>query len=178
MTTEQKRGAGAVYDAWNRLVQVGYDTGADTQERVHYRYYPGGERAASLVDSDITNPILPDELNLFYYDASWRLLEIRSDKTSRSDWGFPTPSASFTLSNTRQFIWGEQYIDELVAYMSDTAATINSNGTLSANPIFATLQYALTDRNFSVIGLGFEDDAVGDCIRYAPYVGRRGLRAA
>ncbi|MFI4855319.1 MAG: hypothetical protein ACIAQF_10135 [Phycisphaerales bacterium JB065] len=52
--------------------------------------------------------------------------------------------------------------------MSDTAASINSNGTLSANPTFATLQYALTDRNFSVIGLGFEADEVGDRIHYAP----------
>ncbi|XHC26853.1 MAG: hypothetical protein ACFHWZ_14865 [Phycisphaerales bacterium] len=32
-------------------------------------------------------------------------------------------TASFALSNTRQFVWGERYIDELVAFMSATAAT-------------------------------------------------------
>ncbi|MFG0293763.1 MAG: RHS repeat-associated core domain-containing protein [Phycisphaerales bacterium JB050] len=53
--------------------------------------------------------------------------------------------------------------------MSDTKAALNSNGTLSKNPSFARLDYALTDRNFSVIGLGFEADAVGDRVRYAPY---------
>ncbi|MFU8830160.1 MAG: RHS repeat-associated core domain-containing protein [Phycisphaerales bacterium] len=136
---------------------------------MRYRYYPGGERAASLVDTDITSPILPDELNLFYYDASWRLLEIRTNTGTRGNWSFPAASASFTLSKTRQFVWGERYIDELVCFMQDTAASLNANGTLKTNPTFATLQYALTDRNFSVIGMGFTHDTPGDRIRYEPY---------
>jgi RHS repeat-associated protein len=168
-TRDWTEGDELVWDAWNRLVQVGYDTGTGTQERVRYRYYPDGERAASLVDTSIKAPILPDELNLFFYDASWRLLEIRSDRTSRTDWAFPDTSASFTLSNTRQFIWGEQYIDELVAFMSDTAAAINTDGTLSTGPTFATLEYALTDRNFSVIGRGDTSNTLGDRIHYDPY---------
>ncbi|XOV77176.1 MAG: RHS repeat-associated core domain-containing protein [Phycisphaerales bacterium] len=158
-----------VYDAWNRLVQVGYDTGSGVQDRVRYRYYPGGERAASLVDTDVTSPILPDELNLFFYDASWRLLEIRSDRTGSASWSFPASTAPFTLSNTRQFIWGERYIDELVAYMSDTAAVLNADGTLATDPTFARLDYALTDRNFSVIGTGFTSGEIGDRVRYDPY---------
>jgi len=73
-----------------------------------------------------------------------------------------------TLSTTRQFIWGERYIDELVPSLSDTAASINADGTLATDPTFARLDCALTARNFSVIGIGFDNDAVGDRLRYDP----------
>jgi len=57
----------------------------------------------------------------------------------------------------------------MLCFMQDTAATLYANGTLKTSPTFATLQYALTDRNFSVIGLGFTRDTPGDRIRYEPY---------
>jgi len=51
----------------------------------------------------------------------------------------------------------------------DTAASLNTNGTLATDPTYATLDYALTDRNFSVIGTGFTSSEVGDRVRYDPY---------
>ncbi|MFI4855316.1 MAG: hypothetical protein ACIAQF_10120 [Phycisphaerales bacterium JB065] len=53
--------------------------------------------------------------------------------------------------------------------MSDTAASINTDGTLSTGPTFATLEHTLTDRNFSVIGRGDTSDTLGDRIHYDPY---------
>ena len=53
--------------------------------------------------------------------------------------------------------------------MSDTAAALNADGTLATDPTFARLDYALTDRNFSVIGTGFTSGEVGDRVRYDPY---------
>jgi len=53
--------------------------------------------------------------------------------------------------------------------MRDTAASLSTSGTLVTDPTYATLDYALTDRNFSVIGTGFTGNQVGDRVRYDPY---------
>ena len=47
--------------------------------------------------------------------------------------------------------------------------SLNADGTLATDPTFARLDYALTDRNFSVIGTGFTSGEVGDRVRYDPY---------
>jgi len=90
-------------------------------------------------------------MELFVYDASWRLLERRTDET----WN----DTSFVHDSTSQWVWGQRYIDELVASITDG----------DANDEFEDLFYAMTDRNFSVIGLSQSTGASGERIRYDAY---------
>jgi len=90
-------------------------------------------------------------MELFVCDASWRLLERRTDES----W----EGSGFTHDSTSQWVWGQRYIDELVASITDG----------DANDEFEDLFYAMTDRNFSVIGLSQSTGASGERIRYDAY---------
>ncbi|MCR9217498.1 MAG: hypothetical protein NXI14_09890 [bacterium] len=150
------------WDAWNRLVKVdiqGYSGGMwqTPVERMASGYYGMNQRAWSQIDEGAAgyanNGVPQNDLTReehFYYDASWRLLERRTDVA----WG----GSTFTHDQTTQWVWGNRYIDELVAYAVDTAASTSE---------FDTVTYAMTDRNFSVIGLVGSERVRYDAYGYA-----------
>lgn len=147
------------WDAWNRLVAVDIeeDTGSGwtfDAPRMKSGYYGLNQRAWSQIDAGAggyANNGTPtealDRLEHFYYDASWRLLERRVD----TNW----PGSGFAHDQTTQWVWGQRYIDELVAWADDTKA---------ASSTFDSTTFAMTDRNFSVIGLNN-----GERVRYDAY---------
>lgn len=150
------------WDAWNRLVSVkiqGYSGGAwqTPVDRMESGYYGMNQRAWSRIDKGAAGYTTggPDQaLNReehFYYDASWRLLERRTDTSWSSGTGF-------VHEQTTQWVWGNRYIDELVAYAVDTVASTSE---------FDTVTYAMTDRNFSVIGLVGSERIRYDAYGYA-----------
>ena len=147
------------WDAWNRLVAVDIeeDTGmgwAFDAPRMKSGYYGLNQRAWSQIDAGAagyTNNGTPtenlDRLEHFYYDASWRLLERRTD----TSWS----GSGFIHEETTQWVWGQRYIDELIAW-ADAAKSPTTS--------FDDTMFAMTDRNFSVIGLNN-----GERVRYDAY---------
>ncbi len=157
------------YDAWDRLVEVSYSrygSGAwqTPVTRAQYTYYGLHQRATSLVDTDLVGAD-PDTHSHFYYDAGWRLLERRIDDdgagSAPASWASP---GSFEHESTHQYVWGMRYIDELVYYQIDA-----DNDEDFADD--GEGHYAITDRNFSVIGV--EAGGVGsgefERARYSAY---------
>lgn len=166
-----------VWDAWNRLVAVNLlvDPGGgapiETQQRTTYSYYGMHQRATKHADTDQDTSFTPDTLERYYYDPSWRLLEQRID-TDRTTSDWDSRAVEYASSKTVQKVWGQRYIDELIAVQHVTnydPATADDAG--DTGPAFAPPRYALTDRNFSVIGLGFEGGGKPDThrMRYSPY---------
>jgi RHS repeat-associated protein len=149
------------WDAWNRLVAVqiqefvsgAWEPEVDWVDRMESGYYGLNQRAWSRIDEGAAGYVTggpSEELDReehFYYDASWRLLERRTDVGPLG--------TSFTHDQTTQWVWGNRYIDELVAYAVDTNASSSQ---------FDAVEYAMTDRNFSVIGL-----VDGERVRYDAY---------
>ncbi|MBN4060408.1 hypothetical protein JYT11_01035, partial [Planctomycetaceae bacterium AH-315-I19] len=141
-----------VYDAWNRLVKVSISSSSQSQqlafqERAEFTYYPGNQRATSLLETDRDAQHGPDECNHFYYDDSFT--------GSRGDHG-----TSFGLDRVQQYIWGHRYVDELACVQEAP----DDQGFAGHDASFA-----LNDRNFSVIALAEVDGDSFERIRYTAY---------
>ena len=107
----------ATYDAWNRLVKLEDDTNTITKYQ-----YDGLRRR---IIHKVYNTGVLDHTKHLYYNANWQLLEERGDSNT---------------SPTKQQIWGNRYIDDLVIRDHDT----NNDGTLNER------LYALQDANWNV----------------------------
>jgi len=144
-------GRQAVYDAWNRLVEIKHDNNGETYTLATFEYDGLGRRITKTVD----NTDQFDATYHYYYDASGggqRKVEVRN-------------GSDLVL---KQQVWGlpfRGYIDELVQ--------VAVNGDPVDDPEFdpddpdhdPRKYYALQDTQYNVIGL--VDDA-GDLIeRYA-----------
>ncbi len=93
------------YDAWNRLVKVTrLGPTSSPQVIATYAYDGLGRRYKKHVENSGDR----NRTEYFYYDNQWRLLETRNDQDLA----------------TRQYVWGTQYIDELICMDVDT----NSDG--------------------------------------------------
>ena len=164
------------YDAWNRLVQVEYaGTGSMIDIRATYTYLGLHQRATSLLDTDQDAPNLtPDELTYFFYDPSWRLLERRVNDSYASTWSAgtigwddldPSGQGSGVDPSVDQYIWGTQYIDQLLYWQHDGDG--DGDFTDGSND---RRYYAVLDRNFSVIGLKRDTSSeFEERVRYTPY---------
>jgi RHS repeat-associated protein len=180
------------WDAWNRLVQIDFkvpdlqEIGAfDIQERARYSYYGGHQRATQKTDTDQDANFSPDRFERFYYDPSWRLLERRIDDERGDSVLWSDDTIEYGTSSIAQLIWGVRYIDELVAVLVvDDYNPNNAKTGASPSPVgpgFFGARYAITDRNFSVIGFGVESGMDGTTkiptgakldhhlLRYSPY---------
>ena len=157
-----------IYDAWNRLVEIlfqtkdsadswtGFDPFDSGRSDVEYSqavftYYALNQRASAIYNTvDIANDV-PDQANYFLYDAAWRLLERRIDDTPSSSWDdFRTGSGTSLPSGfdeTHQYVWGLTYIDELLFFQRDD----DQSGEFESTDY---QRYALVDRNFSILGYG------------------------
>lgn len=178
------------YDAWNRLVRVSVDPddagSLPPQDRVRYSYNGLHWRTTRVADSDADIDNKPDQANLYYYDASWRLLEERVDDDFASEWSTGAPGDSngdFTLfdggdvdgagggadgdsgrgDRVVQRFWRSDYID---AFIAQATSAWNATEEEYDAP---TTHYALTDRLFSVIAMTEPDGAIAERVRYTPY---------
>lgn len=151
-----------VYDAWNRMVEARVQpTGGSDQTRARYTYNAIHWRATRIADTDQDASTTPDQANLYYYDATWRLLEERIDTAFESSWS-SVPLSTFARTHVVQRFWGPEHIDELIA-----SASVRVSGSTFGTIV---LRYAFTDRLFSVIGM--IDPSVAPIIervRYTPY---------
>ena len=107
----------ATYDAWNRLVKLEDNTNTITEYQ-----YDGLRRR--VLHKGYNTGVLNHTKHL-YYNNNWQLLEERRDSNT---------------SPTKQQIWGNRYIDDLVLRDHDT----NEGGTLNER------LYALQDANWNV----------------------------
>ncbi len=140
------------YDAWNRLTRVKVGNEYSPTVRAQYTYNALGQRATRGANADANG--VPQQTESFFYDASWRLLEQRTDGL-----GGAQPS------RVVQRVWGARYIDELLYAQSDSTPSDDFGNALA--------WYALTDRLFSVIGLTDLAGAPVERVRYSAYgVGR------
>jgi len=138
----------AVYDAWNRLVEIKHDNNGETYTLATFEYDGLGRRIVKTVD----NTDQFDATYHYYYDASGggqRKVEVRN-------------GSDLVL---KQQVWGLRYIDELVQ--------VAINGDPVDDPEFdpddgdhtPSYYYTVHDTQYNVIGL--VDDA-GDLVeRYA-----------
>jgi RHS repeat-associated protein len=126
-------GYAATWDAWNRLVQL-----ADGDTIVaQYAYDALTRRTVS---------VSPTESRDFYYSANWQILEERLGDSP--DTALPD----------RQFVWGLQYIDQLL--LRDRSV---SGGSLNER------LYALQDANWNVTALVDTSGTVQERYAYSAY---------
>lgn len=109
------------YDAWNRLVNA-----SGTGLNVGYEY-DGLNRLIVRTTSA--------ETRHFYYNEQWQVVEER------------VGAAAATARPDVQYVWGVQYVDELVVRYRDADAS----GTYNAPSLEETC-YELADANFNVTG--------------------------
>ncbi|MEX0885471.1 MAG: hypothetical protein WD009_03435 [Phycisphaeraceae bacterium] len=142
-------GVEAVYDAWNRLVELIDESTQDTLAK--YQWDGMGRRIVVEVYDEGD----PDETR-HYYTQQHQIVEVRVDGTSSSDLA-------------EQYVWGApgRYVDELILRDRDTTG----NGELNER------LYALQDTNFNVVAIVDDDGSVQERYRYAPHGQRTVLNA-
>ncbi|MBL8812383.1 MAG: glycosyltransferase, partial [Planctomycetaceae bacterium] len=99
------QGYSAIYDAWNRLVQI-----ADGSDTVSQYAYDGVRRR--IIQKSYTSGTLSETRHLYYTQPNqWQVIEERLGTSTDAE---------------RQFVWGLRYIDDCVLRDRDT----NADGTL------------------------------------------------
>ena len=126
----------ATYDAWNRLVKL-----TDGSNTITEYQYDGLRRR---IIHKVYNTGVLDYTKHLYYNTNWQLLEERRDTNT---------------SPTKQYIWGNRYIDNLVLRDHDT----NNDGTLNER------LYALQDTNWNVTSFINETGTVLERYIYNAY---------
>ncbi|MEM8672221.1 MAG: RHS repeat-associated core domain-containing protein, partial [Planctomycetota bacterium] len=119
------------FDAWNRLVSLDSGIAASYE-------YDGLNRRIKRVESSTTTH--------FYYNEAWQCLEERSTEGGTA---------------TKQFVWGAQYVDELV--LRDRDADANSGNGLEER------LYALQEAQYNVTALVNTSGSVQQRFVYTSY---------
>ena len=145
---EPTDGVDAVYDAWNRLVEL---IDEDSQDTLAKYQWDGMGRRIAVVAFD-GGAI--DETRHYYYTQQHQIIEVRVDGTSGGDLA-------------EQYVWGLRYIDELVLRDRDTTG----NGDVDER------LYALQEANFNVVAIVDETGSIQERYRYTPYGQRTALNA-
>jgi len=142
------------YDAWNRQIMVkrAYITKDPTTG--NKTYAEGSAISTSLYDGQgrrvkkaITNCGDLDATHVYYYDGQ-RMIEERN--------------GSGQLLKT--YVWGQQYIDELLAIHVPTSLTGSAS-----NPGAKQTFWAMHDANYNVIGIVNESGRQVERYEYTPY---------
>ncbi|MEM8672226.1 MAG: RHS repeat-associated core domain-containing protein, partial [Planctomycetota bacterium] len=119
------------FDAWNRLVSLNSGTAASYE-------YDGLNRRIKRVESSATTH--------FYYNEAWQCLEERSTEGGTA---------------TKQFVWGAQYVDELV--LRDRDADANSGNGLEER------LYALQEAQYNISALVNTSGSIQQRFAYTSY---------
>lgn len=182
MATGDKWGYG--YDAWNRLVHVYVQPDSESvppgaiNDRVFYRYNPLHWRVRRT-GIDVFNPAVLEADSRYYYDADWRLLEERTDFVDELVGGGgpgglgedPPEPTSWAPDEITQWVWGMEYIDELLSFMRDTedgSAQTPPDGRFDDSAV--KVYHAAHDRLYSVIALlDGTTGSIAERVRYNAY---------
>jgi len=128
----------ATYDAWNRLVKI-----EEAGDKVAEYEYDGAKRRT--VNKTYSNGVLDETRHIYYAEPSkWQVLEERVGSSTSPD---------------RHFVWGLQYVDDLVLRERDT----NADATLDER------LYAIQDANWSMISIAGTGGTVQERYGYHPY---------
>jgi len=143
------------YDAWNRLITTEFDTGSSTNDISEYTYNALGWRTSKTFDaSQGAYDGVMEQKRLFYYGASWRIVEehidIDVDTSAGTDW-------------IGQQFWGLRYIDDAIAKRVDRDADEDWEDSDCSE------WYQLSDAQFSVCAVLNEDMNVYERVEYDAY---------
>ena len=127
------------YDAWNRLVNVTDGSSVD----VDYEF-DGLNRLIVRTTSS--------ETRQFYYTEDWKVVEEQVGTTAS------------TARPDVQYVWGTQYVDDLVVRFRDADASGSSGA-----PSLEEELYSLADANFNVTTVTDNDGDVVERFTYTPY---------
>ena len=144
---ESINGYDAVYDAWNRIVEIKDHTSEAT---IATYEYDGLGRRIIKVTYDSGSP---DETRHYYYSAAWRILEERVDSSTAAD---------------RQFVWGQRYIDDLILRDRDTDSGATGNLGFTGSGLDERL-YCLQDANYNTTALTNSSGVVQERVVYTAY---------
>lgn len=128
----------ATWDPWNRLVKLEDDGTSNTISE--YQYDAEGRRIAKKI---FASGVL-DETHHIYLTPDWQTVEERIDSSSNAK---------------RQFVWGMQYIDDLVLRDRDTT----SNGALDER------LYGLHDANWNIVAIANNTGTIQQRFAYQPF---------
>jgi RHS repeat-associated protein len=88
----------AVYDAWNRLVQIGTDA-TPSQPIVEFQYDGVGR---NTIKKSYSPPGTLSETRHLFYSLHWQVVEERVGANPN------------TATSDKQYVWGQRYIDDCV----------------------------------------------------------------
>ena len=136
------------YDAWNRLVRVEHSVRLGRGEEtwlplLRYDYDALGRRVARYDEE-------ADTADYFYYDGNRVVEEWHDDDTDNQ---FNVPA------RRRQYVWGLDYIDELVEQTNGSGET--------GDP--ATTYFVHQDANYNVVALTGSNGGLFEQYSYTPY---------
>ncbi|WP_428940716.1 RHS repeat domain-containing protein [Fontivita pretiosa] len=138
------------YDAWNRLTEV--KEGANL---VGAYSYDGLGRRITKKTYDSGGSLT--ETRQFFYSNRWQIIEERVDGRSNPQ--------------ERQYVWGMQYVDELILRDRDANGGSSGDGTLEQR------HYGLQDPNYSVTCIVDSSGDAAERYVYTPY-GSREIRSS
>jgi RHS repeat-associated protein len=165
-----------VYDAQNRVVEAQRVSGGDTTTVASYAYYPDNRRAEKIVQNSGPEIVENDGGNTtvrFYYagidpaTSRWNIVETRNGSNQA----------------TFQYVWGTQYVDELVLIDKNLEVTVDSDSDPDVTSTAETNDgdspdsrfLVHQDRNWNVVALtDYDPDstvegAVVERYSYTPY---------
>ncbi|MEX2670943.1 MAG: hypothetical protein WD294_02410 [Phycisphaeraceae bacterium] len=147
----------AVYDAWNRLVELAEADESSSGEGAVVAEYEWDGMGRRIVATSYDDGLL-DETRHFYYSQAHQILEERVDGTADSDMDL-------------QYVWGAQYVDELICRDRPGDAS-SSSSSADAERIYVTY-----DPSYRITALVDGDKNVLERYRYSPYGQRTVLNA-
>tara|TARA_R110002072_G_C7977582_1_gene535741 strand:+ start:15436 stop:22821 length:7386 start_codon:yes stop_codon:yes gene_type:complete len=151
-STQGPNGRRYVHDAWNRLVRVETNPSGSSPVSVLENEYNGlNWRVKRRMDLSKSSPDGLDEERVYYYSASWQMIEeeVDTDLTSGEEY-------------TSQQFWGSRYIDDAVAKRIDRD---NDQVWTDASSKY----HYLTDVMFSVRAIVDYAGMIAERVDYTPY---------
>lgn len=137
----------AVYDAWNRLVEVKDGTSGDTVAK--YEYDGVGRR----IVKDVYVSGSHDHYRHYYYTIGWQVIEERIDSGTLAD---------------RQYVWGLRYVDELILRDRDADSGGGGNLGVTGSGLDERV-YCIQDAHFNVTTITNTGGDAVERYRYTPY---------
>ena len=143
------------HDGWNRLVKVEVDSGSGDVTRLENSYNGLNWRISKRGDTDFDGSL--DQERIMYYNASWQLLE----EVIYDDWSSGSPGS---VDENRTYIWGERYIDDLIAIQKDTDVDGNYDDIGGSE-----MYFCVQDAQFSTVALVDLAGSIKERVTYDAY---------
>ena len=143
------------HDGWNRMTKVEIDSGSGNVTRLENSYNGLNWRISKRGDTDFDGSL--DQERIMYYNASWQMIE----EVIYDDWSSSSPGS---VDENRTYIWGERYIDDLIAIQKDTDVDGNYDDAGGSE-----MYYCVQDAQFSTVALVDLAGSINERITYDAY---------